>query len=321
MNLRAAGGWLDKLRLECYIAPMLRSTLTAESLPGVWTALVTPFKGGGINWAVWEELLERAVKARLTGVVVLGSTGESPSVSDIERSKLIRKAVKIARKRMFVIVGAGGANFPHVMHQIAEAADFGSDGILLVTPYYSKPTQAGLRRYFQILADLSEVPIILYHIPGRCGVGVSPALALELAEHPAIIGLKDAGGDVARVSDLARKAPPGFTILSGDDPLALPMISVGAKGVVSVVSNIAPIRVREMVDAALAGDFALALQHHRSLAPLNDAFFLETNPAPIKEAMNLAGIRVGAVRLPLAPVTSKTRNALREALNRAAGYL
>jgi len=291
--------------------------ITAQTVPGVWTALVTPFRGRTINWEVWEALVERAAAAKITGIVVLGSTGESPAVAESERERLIARAVEIARKRLYVMVGAGSFNQSHAIHQVKQAASLGADSVLVVTPYYNKPTQTGLRRYFLAIAEKSPLPIILYHIPGRCGVGISPRLTLRLANHPQIIGLKDAGGDVARVGDIVSRAPEDFTVLSGDDPLTLPMMALGAKGVVSVLSNIVPNRVRELVEAASRGAFIEALTIHKGLTPLNSTFFLETNPAPVKEAMNQAGIRVGSVRPPLAPVSAKTRNALKAALKLA----
>lgn len=276
--------------------------------------MVTPFRGRSVGYETLERLVGRAADARLSGVVALGTTGESPTVTEEERERVIACAVNAAQGRMRVLVGAGSHNLRHALDNVAQAARLGADGLLVVTPYYSKPTQPGLRRYFVTLADASPLPIVLYHIPARCGVGISLPLVLELARHSHIIGIKDAGGDVQRVSDIARQAPDDFAVLSGDDPLTLPMISVGAVGVVSVLSNIAPGMTRELVEAALSGDFGTALALHRRLSPLCAALFLETSPAPIKAAMNIAGMRVGSVRPPLAPVTFNTRRALKRAL-------
>jgi len=185
---------------------------------------------------------------------------------------------------------------------------------LVVTPYYNKPTPAGIKRHFLSIADKSSIPIILYHIPGRCGVGISVEVVLELAEHENIIGVKEAGGDVWRSGEIARQAPDNFAVLSGDDALTLTLLSVGAVGVISVISNLAPRLMKQMIDHALAGDFQHALSIHRRLSPLLSALSLETNPGPIKEAMNLLEMKVGQVRSPLAPVTKITRNAIRQAL-------
>lgn len=278
---------------------------------------MTPFKASRLNIGEWEAGIERAAAARITGVVVLGTTGESPAITEPERVELISNAIKRSAGRVKVMVGTGSNNLDHARHQVEQAAELGADAVLIVTPYYNKPTQTGLRNYFLTLADSSRLPIIIYHIPGRCGVGVSPSLTLELAHHERIVGIKDAGGDVIRVSELARLAPPGFTVLSGDDALTLPMMSVGARGVVSVLSNLAPRLTREMVDLALAGDFASALKIHRRLSPLMAALFLETSPSPAKEAMHLLGHNVGSVRPPLAPVEASTKQALKRALELA----
>ncbi len=286
----------------------------AEELSGVWTALVTPIKGKSINTVTLDGLIEQSVSAGVKGLIVLGTTGESPTVTDEEREKVIARAVATSRKRIPIFVGAGSNDTRHALHQIRQAERLGAGGLLIVTPYYNKPTEAGLRRYFLDLANHSSLPIILYHIPGRCAVGISIPLALELSRHQRIVGLKDAGGDVARVSELARLAPPDFAILAGDDALALPMMAVGATGVVSVLSNIVPALMVEMVNSANTGKYARALELHRKLAPLCQALFLETSPSPIKEALRIAGVDAGKVRSPLVPVSSATRKALRNSL-------
>jgi 4-hydroxy-tetrahydrodipicolinate synthase len=294
---------------------MNRNPLTAARLAGVWTALVTPFRGKNLDTGRFGELIDQAIDARLTGVVVLGSTGESPVITSAERSRLIEIAVRRSSESdLRVLVGVGSSDTRHAVEQAKQAAAAGADGLLVVTPYYNKPTQAGLRQYFLTIAGATDRPIVMYHIPGRCAVGISQELALELASHPRIIGMKDAGGDVSRVAELCRLAPDEFVILSGDDSLTLPMISVGAVGVVSVLSNIAPKLTNRMVSSALKGDFVTALEIHRQLAPLWSALFLETSPAPAKEAMKLIGLPVGEVRPPLVKVTRATREALKTAL-------
>jgi 4-hydroxy-tetrahydrodipicolinate synthase len=293
---------------------MLKSKIVRDDFSGVWTALVTPFRGGRVNLKMLAELVEMACAARLPGVVSLGSTGESSALDAREQEAIIRQTVKSAAGRIRVMVGAGTNNTPATIERVRRAADLGADAALVVAPYYNKPTPAGLKRHFLMVADNSPLPIVLYHIPSRCGVGIPLDLALELTKHPRIVGIKEAGGDVWRSGEIARRAARGFAVLSGDDPLTLPLLSVGAVGVISVVSNIAPRVTKRMVDAARKGDYQAALAVHRRLAPLMGALGLETNPGPIKEAMNLAGLKIGPVRMPLAPVTVPTRRAIQKAL-------
>ncbi|MBM3325930.1 MAG: 4-hydroxy-tetrahydrodipicolinate synthase [Calditrichaeota bacterium] len=293
---------------------MSKVKLTAAGLRGVWTALVTPFKVGRIDKNRLADLVERAVAAGLTGIAPVGTTGEAPALSQSEWEKVIETTVKTADGRIKVVPGVGTNNTQRTQENMRCAADLGADGALLVAPYYNKPTPDGLRRHFLACADVSNLPVILYHIPGRCGVGIPTDLTLQLARHPNFIGLKDAGGDILHVSELARRAPHDFAILSGDDQLTLPFISVGAVGVISVISNLAPKMTKQMVDYALKGDFESALELHRKFAVLNAALTLETNPGPIKETLNIKGIKVGSVRAPLASVRPETRKALKKAL-------
>lgn len=283
-------------------------------LSGVWTALVTPFRRDRVNYSLFAELVQRAHEASLAGVVPLGSTGESSALNSDEQRRLVETAAKAARGNLKVMAGTGTNTTAGTVERTRRAADWGADAALVVAPYYVKPTYAGLKRHFLTVADQSPLPIVLYHIPSRCGVGIPMELVLELARHPRIIGIKEAGGEVWRSGEIARRAPDGFTVLSGDDPLTLPLMAVGAKGVVSVLSNLAPRLVNHMVTRALRGDFHSALAVHQRTAPLLAALSLETNPGPIKAAMEMSGLKVGTVRPPLAPVTAPTRRAIRNAL-------
>jgi len=293
---------------------MLKEKLTAGHLRGVITALITPFGRSKVNRNKFKELIGLANDAGISGIVPLGTTGESPALHGLDYPLVAQLAIDNAREGMAVIVGAGSNNTNDTIHNIDSASRQGADGVLVVTPYYNKPTPAGIKRHFLSIADKSSIPIILYHIPGRCGVGISVEVVLELAEHENIIGVKEAGGDVWRSGEIARQAPDNFAVLSGDDALTLTLLSVGAVGVISVISNLAPRLMKQMIDHALAGDFQHALSIHRRLSPLLSALSLETNPGPIKEAMNLLEMKVGQVRSPLAPVTKITRNAIRQAL-------
>ena len=296
---------------------MLKTASARGDFAGVWTALVTPFRGGRINRQMLAQLVESALAAGLRGVVPLGSTGESAALDAAEQDAVIRRTVASAAGKLRVMVGAGTNNTPATIAKVRRAADLGADAVLIVAPYYNKPTPVGLRRHFLTVADNSPLPIVLYHIPGRCGVGIGLELVLELAKHPRIVGIKEAGGDVWRSAEIVRRAPRGFAVLSGDDPLTLPLLAVGASGVISVISNLAPRLTRRLVDAALNGDYKAALAMHQRLSPLMGILGLETNPGPIKEAMNLAGLPVGQVRMPLAPVLPAARKAIRKALEQS----
>ncbi|MBT3231884.1 MAG: 4-hydroxy-tetrahydrodipicolinate synthase [Calditrichaeota bacterium] len=293
---------------------MLRKKLSSSHLQGVITALVTPFDKTKVNLVKFEELVQKAVEADLCGIVPLGTTGESPALSTDERHALIQRAIDAADGKLAVIVGTGTNNTKTTIENSRVAAQLGADAVLIVTPYYNKPTPAGLKRHFTNVANSSPLPVILYHIPGRCGVGIPASLVLELGKHENIIGVKEAGGDVWRSGEIAANAPGNFAVLSGDDTLTLPLMSVGATGTISVISNIAPKLTKSMVDFALGGDFINAMNIHRKLSPLLGSLSLETNPGPIKEAMNLIGLEVGQVRPPLANVVNSTKKAISKAL-------
>ncbi len=305
---------LDLVERLCYICTMQNRKLTAKSLPGVWTALVTPFSRGKVNLSKISELVERAKDAELSGVVPLGSTGEAASLEDDERSQVITAVVKASSGEIPVMVGAGTNNTLKTIRNVQQAADLGADAVLIVTPYYSKPTEEGQKRHFLTVADASELPIVLYHIPSRCGVGIPLELVIELSRHPKIIGIKEAGGDVFRSGEIAWRTDDGFAVLSGDDPLTLALMSVGAVGVISVISNIFSTKFNFMVKMCLEDRYSEALLIHRELSPLLNALSLETNPAPIKEVMNIMGMKVGRVRPPLSPVTTSTRRLLHQAI-------
>ncbi|NQU05116.1 MAG: 4-hydroxy-tetrahydrodipicolinate synthase, partial [Calditrichaeota bacterium] len=290
---------------------MKNEELNAKGLRGVWTALVTPFIGERVNYNRLINLVELAAKAGLTGIVPLGSTGESASLDEKERIEVIKTAVNAADNKLKVMVGAGTNNTSKTIANIKQAHSLGADAALVVTPYYNKPTPEGLKHHFLTVADVSPIPIVLYHIPSRCGVGIPLDLVVTLSEHPHIIGIKEAGGDVWRSGEIARLTDNRFAVLSGDDTLTLPLMSVGAIGVISVISNLAPKLFHKMIEHCLKNDFKSALRIHQKLSPVLDALGMETNPAPIKEAMNIFGLKAGKVRTPLVPVRPATRRAIR----------
>jgi 4-hydroxy-tetrahydrodipicolinate synthase len=267
---------------------------------GTFTALVTPFRNGGIDASAFEKLIESQIAAGISGVVAVGTTGESPTLSHEERRELIRLAVATTKKHCQVLAGTGSNATQHAVADTKMAEKLGADGALLVAPYYNKPSQEGLFRHFKTIADATALPIMLYNIPGRCGVDIAPDTVTRLAkECRNIVTIKEASGSVERVSELRARLPESFTILSGDDSLTLPFMSVGAVGVVSVASNLFPAEVCALVGAYECGNAKLALNLHRKMFPLFMDLFIEPNPVPVKTALGWRGAMSGEVRLPL----------------------
>jgi 4-hydroxy-tetrahydrodipicolinate synthase len=282
---------------------------------GTFTALVTPFRDGGIDTSAFEKLIEAQIAAGVTGIVAVGTTGESPTLSREEREQVIRLAVAIANKRGQVLAGTGSNATHHAVADTKAAEKLGVDGALLVAPYYNKPSQEGLFRHFKTVADATPLPIMLYNIPGRCGVDIAPDTVARLAkECRNIVSIKEASGSVERVSELRARLPESFTILSGDDSLTLPFMSVGAVGVVSVASNLFPAEICALVHAYQSGDAKLAENLHRKLFPLFKDLFIEPNPVPVKTALGWRGAMSGESRLPLCEMSEANQARLRKSL-------
>ena len=282
---------------------------------GTFTALVTPFRNGGIDASAFEKLIEAQIAAGITGVVAIGTSGESPTLSQDERKQLIRLAVATANKRCLVLAGTGSNATEHAVADTNLAEKLGVDGALLVAPYYNKPSQEGLFRHFKAIADATSLPIMLYNIPGRCGVDISPETVVRLVkECRNIVSIKEASGSVERVSDLRRRLRESFTILSGDDSLTLPFMAVGGAGVVSVASNLFPSQVCALVRACDSGDLKSAENFHRKLLPLFKDLFIEPNPVPVKTALGWRGAMSGEVRLPLCEMSEANQARLRQTL-------
>ncbi len=282
---------------------------------GTFTALVTPFRNGGIDVAAFEQLIENQIAAGISGIVAVGTTGESPTLSHEERQEAIRRAVAIAKKRCQVLAGTGSNATQHAVADTKMAEKLGADGALLVAPYYNKPSQEGLFRHFKTIADATALPIMLYNIPGRCGVDIAPDTVTRLAkECRNIVTIKEASGSVERVSELRARLPESFTILSGDDSLTLPFMSVGAVGVVSVASNLFPAEVCALVQAYECGDAKLAFNLHHKMFPLFRDLFIEPNPVPVKTALGWRGAMSAEVRLPLCEMSESNRARLRKTL-------
>jgi 4-hydroxy-tetrahydrodipicolinate synthase len=282
---------------------------------GTFTALVTPFRNGEIDFAAFEQLIENQINAGISGVVAVGTTGESPTLSHEERQELIRLMVATANKRCQVLAGTGSNATTHAVADTKMAEKLGADGALLVAPYYNKPSQEGLFRHFKTVADATALPIMLYNIPGRCGVDITPDTVVRLAkECTNIVSIKEASGSVERISELRACLPESFTVLSGDDSLTLPFMSVGAVGVVSVASNLFPVEVCGLVRACECGDAKSALNLHRRMFPLFKDLFIEPNPAPVKTALSWRGMISSEVRLPLCDMSQSNQARLRKTL-------
>jgi 4-hydroxy-tetrahydrodipicolinate synthase len=267
---------------------------------GSIVALITPFKGGEVDYQALENLIEFHINNHTDAILVCGTTGESPTLTFEEHEKVIEEAVRIARGRIKIIAGTG-ANATHEAIELSTHAQrVGADACLLVVPYYNKPTQEGLYRHFKAIAKEVSIPIILYNIPSRTGVEIAPETIYRLIkEHENIIGSKESTPNMDRISELKRLLGDNFTILSGDDSLTLPMMALGAKGVISVANNIMPREVKQMVDHALKGDFKKAREMHYYLYELFKVLFIETNPIPVKTACWALGVCEKEFRLPL----------------------
>ena len=282
---------------------------------GTFTALVTPFRDGAIDSSAFEKLIEAQIGAKITGLVAIGTTGESPTLSHAEREQLIRLAVAKANKRCVVLAGTGSNATEHAVADTKMAEKLGVDGALVVAPYYNKPSQEGLFRHFKTIAEATSLPILIYNIPGRCSVDIMPETVARLAkECRNIVSIKEASGSVERVGELRRRLPESFTILSGDDSLTLPFMAVGAAGVVSVASNLFPSQVCALVRACESGDLKSAAELHRKFLPLFKDLFIEPNPVPVKTALGWRDAMSGEVRLPLCEMSEANQARLRKTL-------
>ncbi len=288
---------------------------------GTYTAIVTPFRNGKIDEPALERLIKMQIKGGVDGVVPVGTTGESPTVSFEEHIRLIEFTVKAVAGKIKVLAGTGGNSTNEAIFLTKAAEQAGADGSLQVAPYYNKPTQEGLFQHFRAIARATKLPIILYSIPGRCGVEIGIEAVQRLARDcKNIIGIKEAGGNSDRVSQLRAALGNKFTILSGDDSLTLPFMSVGAQGVISVASNIIPREVSQMVKAFAAGKPSVALKSHQKFYPIFKDLFIETNPVPVKAALAMMGHIEEEYRLPLVAMNAKNREVLKATL-KACGVL
>ena len=288
-----------------------------KTLRGTLTALVTPFRDGKLDMAALERLVQRQLDAGVDGLVPCGTTGESPTLSETEHREVVSCVARLSRGRVPVLAGSGTNCTAKTVDLARLNTECGADALLVVAPYYNKPSQEGLFRHFSTVAAATELPIVLYNIPGRCGVEISVETIKRLhAAHENIVAVKHATGSVAGAADLM--AACDIAVLSGDDPLTLPLMSIGAVGVISVLSNLAPKTVKRLTDAALNGDMAAARAAHRELYPLAKALLsLDTNPIPIKTALALRGLCTDEFRLPLCGLSEDNRRKLTRLLDEA----
>lgn len=281
---------------------------------GTAPALITPFDvEGNLDESALRRLIDRQIEGGVEGLVILGTTGENPTITHDERRRIVELSLEHTDGRVPVIVGTGTNDTRDAVHYSKEAADAGADGLLVVGPYYNKPTQAGYRAHFRAVAAATDCPIILYNVPGRTGSNITAETTLELAETvPTIIGTKEASGSLAQISDILAGRPDDFAVYAGDDEIALPIIALGADGVISVVSNVIPDAFSAMIRQALAGEFTAArAEHLRLLEPMRACFY-ESNPAPVKAILAEMGLIEPTLRLPLVPVTEATLDRLRD---------
>ena len=288
---------------------------------GTYTAIVTPFRSGKIDEAALERLIRLQLRAGVDGIVPVGTTGESPTVDYEEHIQIVTLSVKFSRGRVKVLAGTGGNSTSEAIYLTQRAEKAGADGSLQVAPYYNKPTQEGLFQHFREIARSTRLPIVLYSIPGRCGIEIGVDTVKRLAtECRNIIGIKEAGGSADRVSQLRAALGPRFEIMSGDDSLTVPFMAVGAQGVISVASNVIPRQVAQVVKAFAAGKAKVALKLHQHYYPLFKDLFIETNPVPVKAALAMLGLIEEEYRLPLVPMNARNREVLRATM-KAVGLL
>lgn len=284
---------------------------------GSGVAIITPFKNDKINYEKLGQLLEWHISENTDAIIICGTTGESATLSDEEKKQVIKYTIEKVNKRIPVIAGTGSNDTRHSIELSKYAESVGADGLLAVTPYYNKTTQKGLIAHYTAIADSVNIPIIIYNVPGRTGLNILPKTLEELSKHPNIRGVKEASGNIAQVAEIARLCKDDFYIYSGNDDMVVPLLSLGGVGVISVVANIIPKDTHNMVVSYLEGDLEKALNLQLKMKPLIDALFIEVNPIPVKEAMNLLGMDVGSLRLPL---TTMAESNLKVLINELESY-
>lgn len=288
---------------------------------GTFTALITPFKNGEVDVEALEGLVEFQIEHGVSGLVPCGTTGETPALSEEEDRVVVETVVRVAAGRVPVVAGTGSNSTDMAIKYTKMAKEVGADGSLQVAPYYNKPTQEGLFRHFAAIAESTDLPLILYNIPGRTSVTISVETMARLAEIPNIVGVKDSTLSMNMISDIKSSCGEEFDVLSGDDPMTLPLIALGGVGVISVASNVAPGAVSDMVRALLEGDWERGRELHYELLPLFRALFVETNPIPVKTAASLLGLCSDEMRLPMIPLSGENLRTLQRVMEDASHLL
>ncbi|MEK4085451.1 4-hydroxy-tetrahydrodipicolinate synthase [Psychrobacillus sp. FSL K6-1415] len=282
----------------------------------ILTAMVTPFDHNEeIDFPATRNLINYLIANGTDGLVISGTTGESPTLTEVEKVKLFKFTVEVVNGRVPVIAGTGSYNTKASIDLTRQAADAGVDGIMLVVPYYSKPSQEGLYQHFQAIAAVTSLPIMLYNIPGRSAVNMSVETVVRLSDIPNIVAIKEAGGNLDTMTEIIQNTPENFSLYSGDDGLTIPVLSIGGAGVISVASHVIGNEMQTMIEKFNSGDVKEAAKDHRSLLPIMKALFAAPNPTPVKSALNLKGIPVGGVRLPMIPLNKEELNSLQEVLS------
>lgn len=281
-------------------------------IKGSIVALSTPFNSDGVNIKTLKELVEFHNNANTDAILILGTTGESPTLSQKEKDTIIEKTLEWSKST--VIVGTGTNSTEKTIQDTKRAKELGAEFVLVITPYYNKPNQDGLYQHFLKVAESVDVKIIIYNVPGRTGVSIKPETVIELSRIKNIIGIKEASGDIKAMMKIVFYADNNFSLLSGDDFITLPVMSIGGKGVISVTANIIPDRMKKFVDLCLKRDFESALKMNQEIVEVSDALFIDTNPIPVKEALNMIGFNMGKPRLPLTELSSDNKEKLRKTL-------
>ena len=283
---------------------------------GIATAIVTPMTENGIDYEALGRFIDFQIESGINAIVVMGTTGENATIEPEDQKKVITYTVEKVAKRVPVIAGTGTNNTAHVLENTKAACEVGADAVLVVTPYYNKATQNGLYQHFTAVADASTVPVILYNVPGRTGCNLQPKTVARLADHPNIVAIKEAAGNMAQAVELFALCGDKLDIYSGEDALTVPMMAMGGSGAISVLSNVVPKGAVEMSDAALRGDFATAAKLQCKFLPLINALFSEVNPIPAKAAVSAMGFGADILRLPLTPMEDGTRAKLYEEMRK-----
>lgn len=284
---------------------------------GALSAIVTPFRDGAVDEPALRELIEWQIQSGVDGLVPCGSTGESATLTHAEHESVIKLTIQQARKRVPVIAGTGSNATAEAIRLTAAARAMGADGALLISPYYNKPTQDGIFKHYKLIATSVDLPLFVYNIPGRTASNIAPETFARLCEVKNIVGVKEASGSMDQTSDILKLCGDRLTILSGDDALVLPLMALGAKGVISTTTNVMPREMHDLAAAALAGDFARAREIHYRMLPVVRALFIETNPIPVKQAVAFMGKCANELRLPLVPMSPGAAEKLRAAMKEA----